>query len=367
MVKRAPAMSMPAASAARHKVTAELGNAHRCGVSPAVRVSLIQRATRSGASRGTYSSLGNGTPVSRLAQVTARTLHRYRGCNPRRAGSTCENHAAARWPQAEYQSMGADAGRAPHRIAPPGAPLRVEGEVEVHRSIAQAGQVEGQTRGRSTAAAGQPPEVRSGQSVPEADRTGVDGQGSPDHRASPLELVYREVHALAEQCLEGGLDPVPAHEALQVAVLATGPLQQRSVGARPVGEDRAPRQGEEISLARLQPLPEDRPRLDQREGIPEVGREAAHQTGAHGQVVQQDPREHVSQPATAPVAHWRDPARLLEALPRQASGGIQTQDEAIAVQSHRSRVVGADLGGRMLPWTWCVTVAWRSFTPYRPK
>jgi hypothetical protein len=55
---------------------------------PCARTARIHWAMGSGASSGTCCNRGRGTPESRLAQVTARTLHRYRGCRPWRPGST---------------------------------------------------------------------------------------------------------------------------------------------------------------------------------------------------------------------------------------------------------------------------------------
>ena len=50
-------------------------------------------------------------------------------------------------------------------------------------------------------------------------------RGAPPHRRpAALELVHREIHAVAKKGEESPLHTVLAHQPLQVAVLATGEL-----------------------------------------------------------------------------------------------------------------------------------------------
>src|SRR5262252_3490046 len=87
-----------------------------------------------------------------------------------------------------------------------------------------------------------------------------ESHATPDGRAATLQLVDREVDALAVEMSERPFQPFPANESLEVAVLTADELEQLSVRAAWIVVDGTARQSQKVGLTPREARREDRPR-----------------------------------------------------------------------------------------------------------
>ena len=83
---------------------------------------------------------------------------------------------------------------------------------------------------------------------------------TPDGRAATLQLIDREVDALAVEMNERPFQAFSANEPLEVAVLTAGELEQLSVRAAWIVVDGTVRQSQKVGLAPREARRQDRPR-----------------------------------------------------------------------------------------------------------
>ena len=120
-------------------------------------------------------------------------------------------------------------------------------------------------------------DLAHGDRVPAPLGARVDRVATADGRPPPLELVHRQVDPPGEQDPEGRLQPLPGHQPLEVAVLASGPPKQRPVRAVVPSVDAGAGERQEVRGPSFQAPPKDRARLGGGHGVPEHRRHPAEE------------------------------------------------------------------------------------------
>jgi hypothetical protein len=126
---------------------------------------------------------------------------------------------------------------------------------------------------------------------PAAADLGGDGRAAPDDRAPALELVDRQVDAVAEQRGERSLHALAADHALEVAVLAARPSEEPMIGTGGPRIDGFSRELQEVVGPMREAVPKRRARLVERDGLAQEAGEARKETR---------PFEHVTAPGHEP-------------------------------------------------------------------
>ena len=201
IVKRAPARSIPASTAAWQARTAELGSVRIHGVPPRRTTSAIQRPTGSGSSSGACTGSGKGRPRRGWSTGPGGGSS---GTRIEARGRRIHLREPARDPGAEAAELEHPVERRPagdgvdglHPVRPA---RRLEGQADVHAVIADECEVhQGHGRRAATPAARHghvPPRER----VPDHVRLRRDRQASADDRLPALALVHGEIDALAQE------------------------------------------------------------------------------------------------------------------------------------------------------------------------
>jgi hypothetical protein len=133
--------------------------------------------------------------------------------------------------------------------------------------------------------------VRGRAGVTQRADPGGDGRAASDDRASTLELVDRQVHAVPEQSGERALHAVLAHQLLEISVLATRLSEELAIRTRGPRVDDVACELQEIVGPMLEAVPKRRTRLGERDGPAQEAREAREKTR---------PSDRVAAPAHAP-------------------------------------------------------------------
>jgi hypothetical protein len=113
--------------------------------------------------------------------------------------------------------------------------------------------------------------VRGGGWVAKTSRVDRDGRASSDHRAAALELVHREVDPPREQIPQRPFHALSLHQSIEIAVLASGESEQRSVWTPWNLVHARANQSQETGLATLEARAEGRLRLLETQWVPEPG------------------------------------------------------------------------------------------------
>jgi hypothetical protein len=136
-------------------------------------------------------------------------------------------------------------------MLPVGRAASLDLESAVDAAVADRGQVERHDRAGAAGAAGLGGEVAARERVPELARLDVELRATPNGRAPTLELVDRQIDALAAERDQRSLESLRRDQPGEIAGLAAGQIEQAPVRARGMAVDALPDQLEEVSMAAL--------------------------------------------------------------------------------------------------------------------
>jgi hypothetical protein len=149
----------------------------------------------------------------------------------------------------------------PDRVGPVAPAAGVDHQAVVHRHVPHVVEADAERADTPTAAAAANGEVRLGERIDEPSEVHVELDRTSHDGPPSSELVERQVHALARDRPERGLQPLAGHEGREILVRASGCHQQRAVRTVVATVDCASHQVQEVALARREPLSEDPSRL----------------------------------------------------------------------------------------------------------
>jgi hypothetical protein len=154
--------------------------------------------------------------------------------------------------QSKEFDHGAAAGNPPVRVTPFNSSAGIESQALIDGTIPDVSEINPYWRPRASASTALSRHVDGRKRVAEEVRFHLDCGASTDNGPAALKFVYRQIHPLAIQRTEGPLDPVLAHQPLQVPILAARESQELAIRACGVCVNGLAGEGHEVALTLLE-------------------------------------------------------------------------------------------------------------------